>query len=335
MTSNKRILLGVLNQAPLRNGKTTAHAIEEAILLAQEVDKLGYHRYWIAEHHNSSMLAAISPEPFLAHIGNKTSRIRIGAGGVLLPYYSALKVAESFNLLATLFPGRIDLGIGRGKGTSDLITQEALRHPEEGTSYATKLRNLIHYVRETTSKDAPDLMKYFKALQAPEIWLLGSSGSSAEEAVKQETCFSFAYFINPKESKTVLNNYRQQFISRSDSRVPCASVALYVCAADESELKQIQEVMDFVVLRNNQDVDLNGIPSYEDIKDVTYTHNEWEDILSNRQRMIVGTADYVKDRLMNLANECQADEILLNTLTPEFSQCVRSYKLLANAFRLV
>jgi len=192
--------LSILDQSPIRDGGTAADAIHETIELARLADELGYERYWLSEHHNSGGLASATPEILIAEIASRTDRIRVGSGGVMLSHYSPLKVAESFRMLETLHPGRIDLGVGRAPG-SDTRTASALAHGPGRLGiehYPDQLLDLYGYLSDTLPADHP-----FSGIHAmpagpglPDLWLLGSSAASAEYAAELGWSFCYAHFIN-------------------------------------------------------------------------------------------------------------------------------------------
>src|SRR5438132_13553902 len=189
--------LSVLDQSPIRSGGTGADAIHETIELAQICERLGYHRYWLAEHHSSKGLAGTSPEVLIGQVAARTSRIRVGSGGVMLSHYSALQVAESFRVLETLFPGRIDLGIGRAPG-SDQLTARALRENANLEYFPQQISDLMGFLHGALPPGhvyAP-VLAMPTGPTAPEMWLLGSSDARAAVAAHFGTGFSFAHFIN-------------------------------------------------------------------------------------------------------------------------------------------
>src|SRR5918999_6044585 len=233
-------ILSVLDQSPVRSGGTAADAIRETLQLAEAADRLGYHRYWLAEHHSTSGLAGSSPEVLIGQVAAQTCGIRVGAGGVMLTHYSPLKVAENFRMLETLFPGRIDLGIGRAPGT-DGRTARALKHgpgalPLE--AFPEQVRDVIGFLHDSIEPGHP--FRGIKAMPtgptAPEVWLLGSSGDSAAIAAHFGTGFSFAHFINAEGGAEVTRAYAAAFQPSPTLARPRASVAVFVvCAQTESE----------------------------------------------------------------------------------------------------
>src|SRR5215208_798544 len=207
--------LSVLDQAPIPEGSTGARALRESVELARLADALGYHRYWVAEHHGTPTLACASPEALIGPIASVTSRLRVGSGGVMLPHYSPLKVAETFSLLAGLFPGRIDLGIGRAAGTDPVTThvlQRDRRQPPPD-DFFDQLAELIAYLEDRFPDDHP--LKRLTALpgvpESPELWLLGSSPQSAIWAAELGMPYAFADFINSKDGAGIAQLYRERF----------------------------------------------------------------------------------------------------------------------------
>ncbi|MDP1962195.1 MAG: MsnO8 family LLM class oxidoreductase, partial [Reyranella sp.] len=208
--------LSVLDQSPIAKGRTPADAVRETLELAQLCDRLGYVRYWLAEHHSSEALAGSTPEVLIARVAGLTERIRVGSGGVMLPHYSAYKVAENFRMLETLFPGRIDLGVGRAPG-SDQRTMRILADGKPNWSsadnYPIQVRDLVawlsdalpdgHAGRGVTAQPVGE--------SAPDVWLLGSSDDSAALAAHFGLPFCFAHFINPDGGDGVTRAYRAHF----------------------------------------------------------------------------------------------------------------------------
>ena len=207
------MILGVLDQSPIRSGASPADAIQETLVLAEHADRLGYSRYWLAEHHSSGGLAGTAPEVLIGQVAARTSRIRVGSGGVMLSHYSPLKVAESFRVLEALFPGRIDLGIGRAPG-SDQRTARALRYGPGGVPlehFPQQLADLIGFLHDELPAGHP--FQGVRAMPAgptaPPLWILGSSGDGAALAAHFGTAFSFAHFINAVGGVEATQAYRE------------------------------------------------------------------------------------------------------------------------------
>jgi luciferase family oxidoreductase group 1 len=331
--------LSVLDQSPISYGSSPTEALKNTVELAQHVERLGYHRFWVAEHHNSEGLAGSSPEILISHIAAKTSKIRVGSGGVMLPHYSAYKVAENFRLLESLYPNRIDLGLGRAPGGMPIATM-ALQEGKvkDVDRYPEQLDDLIGYVH-----DSLDSEHRFKGLTAtpvpettPEIWLLGSSGGSAKIAAEKGASYTFAQFINGQSGVEYIQDYRRNFKPSIVSSLPKVSVALYVvCAETQEEAERIASSLDLTKLSIQLGMRLSRIPSVEQVEQYTLNPYHHEIIKENRQQMIVvGDPKQVKERLLQMAELYETDEFIIVTITHEFEHKLNSYRLLAGAFNL-
>src|SRR5258705_2213301 len=233
--------LGVLDQSPVRSGGVVSDAIHETLELAELCDRLGYHRYWLAEHRSTPGLAGSSPEVLIGQVAARPSRIRVGSGGVMLQHYSSLKVAESFRVLETLFPGRIDLGIGRAPG-SDQLTASALRDDGSPEYFPQQVADLIGFLHGALPQghEFSQVLAMPTGPTAPEMWLLGSSDASASVAAHFGTGFSFAHFINQDGGAEVTRAYRRQFRPSQWLETPRSSVAVFaVCADTEAEAQRL------------------------------------------------------------------------------------------------
>lgn len=247
-------LLSVLDQSPVRSGSTPAEAIHETLQLAEAVDRLGYHRYWVAEHHSTHGLAGSSPEVLIGQVAARTRRLRVGAGGVMLSHYSALKVAETFRVLETLFPGRIDLGIGRAPG-SDPRTAQALR-PGPGAlgleDFPDRVADVIAFLGDRLPADHPHAGVHAMPTgpTEPEVWLLGSSDESGALAARLGTAFSFAHFINSVGGAEVVRDYARAFRASATRAAPQASLAVFaLCADTEAEARRLAKSRELFLLR--------------------------------------------------------------------------------------
>lgn len=331
---SKKIKLSVLDQSPVRKGVNARRAIEETTLLAQETERLGYHRFWVSEHHNATSLAGSTPEVLIAHLANHTQTLRIGSGGIMLPNHSALKVAESFRLLEVLHPGRIDLGMGRAPGT-DRITASML-NPSNNWSeqdFAEQLVQLQHYLHDTSDGGIQAKIKAIPIAETvPAQWLLSSSGQSAMFAAHFGMGFSFAHFINPHGGPQAVQYYRDHFKPSVDLEAPQENVALFVfCSEDEEKVMQQEALMSYRFLQLEKGGGLTST-GYEDIKDVSYNFAEQDRIKANKPRMIYGTPEVVKSRLTQLAADYDVDELMAVTITEHFEDRIKSYQLLADLF---
>lgn len=332
--SNTKIKLSVLDQSPVRKGVTARRAIEETTILAQETERLGYHRFWVSEHHNTTSLAGSTPEILIAHLANHTKTLRIGSGGIMLPNHSALKVAESFRLLEVMHPSRIDLGMGRAPGT-DRITASML-NPSNNWSeqdFVEQLRELQHYLHDTSDGGIQAKIKAIPIAETvPQQWLLSSSGQSALFSAHFGMGFSFAHFINPHGGPQAVQYYREHFKPSVDLTKPVENVALFVfCSEDEEKVKQQEALMAYRFLQLEKGGGLTAV-GWNDIKDVSYNAAEQERLKANKPRMIYGTPEAIKERLTKLASDYDVGELMAVTITEHFEDRIKSYELLADLF---
>ncbi|MCC7104605.1 MAG: LLM class flavin-dependent oxidoreductase [Chloroflexi bacterium] len=332
------VLLSVLDQSPIRGGGTAADAVRETLQLAEAADRLGYHRYWLAEHHSSQGLAGSSPEVLLGQVAVRTRRIRVGSGGVMLSHYSPLKVAENFRVLETLFPGRIDLGIGRAPG-SDQLTARALAHGPGALGieyFPSQVRDLIQFVHDTVDDSHPFAGVHAMPTgpTAPEIWLLGSSGDSAAYAAHFGTAFSFAHFINSQGGPEVMRFYRERFRPSPRLATPRGSVGVFViCAQTEEEAQRLAQSRALFMARLYTG-QTGPYPSVEEAENHLYTPRELLIIREARDRTLAGAPAQVKARLLDLAERYGVEELVVVTITHSFEARLRSYELLAREFGL-
>jgi len=329
--------LGVLDQSPVRSDATPAEAIRETLALAQATDRLGYHRYWLAEHHSTPALAGPSPEVLIPQVAAVTTGIRVGSGGVMLQHYSALKVAESFRVLETLHPGRIDLGIGRAPG-SDQVTARALAGPFGGgiEDFPDKIADVLGFLHGELPPEHPHarVLAMPTGPGAPEVWLLGSSDQSAALAAHFGTGFSFAHFINAEGGATVTRAYARAFKPSPLLAEPRASVAVFVvCAPTEEEARRLAQSRDLFIVRLYTGR-LSRYPSVAEAEAYEYSPREWAIVEHARRRRIAGTPEQCRTGLEALAAEYGVDEVVGVTITESWETRLRSYALLAEAFGL-
>jgi luciferase family oxidoreductase group 1 len=329
--------LSVLDQSPVRSGGTPADAIHETLQLAEAADRLGYYRYWLAEHHSTTGLAGASPEVLIAQVAARTNRVRVGAGGVMLSHYSPLKVAENFRMLETLFPGRIDLGIGRAPG-SDERTARALRSGG-GVGlehFPAQLRDLLAFVHDQVPPGHPfaGVHAMPSGPTAPDVWLLGSSDEGGALAAHFGTAFSFAHFINSEGGADVTRAYRRDFRPSPWLSEPRASIAVFVvCAETEAEARRLAQSRDLFIARLYTGR-AGPFPSVEEAEAYPYSERELAIIDHARARTIAGTPAQVRARMLGLGREYEVDEFVVVTITHDPKARLRSYELLAAAFGL-
>jgi luciferase family oxidoreductase group 1 len=332
------VAFSVLDQSPIRAGGTPAQAIAETIALAQAAERLGYRRYWLAEHHSSEGLAGTAPEILVTRIAAATRTIRVGSGGVMLSHYAPLKVAETFRTIETLFPGRIDLGIGRAPG-SDQRTAAALQHGPGALGiehFPRQIADMLAFLADDVAPDHPfaGVHAMPRGAGLPEIWLLGSSDQSAAYAAHFGCAFSFAHFINDRGGPEVMRAYRQFFRPSPRLAQPRGSIGVFVlCADTEAEAVRHAASRDLWRLRLDQGI-LGPIPTVAEALAHPYTDAELRRIAFNRQRQVVGAPAQVRDGLLALVNAYGVDELVIVTVCHDFGARLRSYELLAELFGL-
>ena len=309
--------LNVLDQCPIPEGSDAGDALRNTLELAKAADQLGYGRYWLAEHHGTPGLACNSPEVMIGPVASVTSSIRVGSGGIMLPHYSPLKVAESFTMLNALFPGRIDLGIGRAPGTSAKVAfalQRDRRQPSPD-DFREQMDELLGYK------------------QIPEVSLLGSSAQSAVWAAELGLPYVFADFIHPG-GEAITEYYRQQFRPSATLAEPRVSVAVWALAAETDEealrVSASARMMLLSLFRGR----LIPVPSVE--KALAFLAHEGVpiDTLPAGRRIITGSPERVRESLETVAGDYGADEIFVVNIVHDPAARLRCYELIANAFRL-
>jgi luciferase family oxidoreductase group 1 len=324
------VRLSILDQSPVIEGLGARRAIEETLALAKRADELGYQRYWLAEHHAIAALADPCPEVLLARLGAETRRIRIGSGGVLLPYYSAFRTAESFRMLEALYPGRIDLGIGRAPGGDARTAQavaggsfpDASRFPDQVAELAALLEGRHRPVRLQPEVDT-----------APEVWLLGSSDYSGALAAELGLAFAFAHFINPQGGDAVARAYRERFKPSARGSKPQVIVCTFaICAESDEKAERLAAPIDLRRLHMALGID-SPVPTAASAATHSYSEEERRYVQSQRARAIIGGPEKVKAGLLDMAQRYAADEVMVLTITGDYDSRRRSYELLIGAFQ--
>lgn len=328
--------LSVLDQSPISEGSTGAVALRNTIDLARLADRRGYHRYWVAEHHATPMLACASPEVMITAIGDATSRIRIGSGGVMLPHYSPLKVAENFSILSALFPNRVDLGVGRAPG-SDARTAYALQRDRRQASpddFPEQLTELLAYLEDKMPPGHP-FAKLAATLpgrpNVPEVWLLGSSPQSGIWAAQSGLGYVFADFINP-DGAAYAANYRAQFDATERAPEPRVIVAAWaICAETDEEAQRIASSARMTRALLNQG-DLIPVPPIDKALRFLAEKSPRADSAARPRRAIVGSPETVRKGIEEVAALYGAEEVMIVTITFDHADRCRSYELIAETF---
>jgi len=329
--------LSVLDQTPVAEGSTAAQALRDSLDLAQLAERLGYHRYWVAEHHGGGLVAGPSPEVLIGPIATLTSRIRVGSGGVMLPHYSPLKVAEGFGVLAGLFPSRIDLGIGRAAGTDPMTTHALQRDRSQALldDFREQLDELLAYFER--SFPAGHLARLAETLpgepEVPEPWLLGSSEQSALWAGELGLRYAFADFINPRGAP-IAETYRRGFVAGrrlAEPRLAVAVRALVAETEEEAERLATSWRMAFDLLRRGR---LVAVPPPEKAQRYFELHPEEREGQAAGRRRLTGTPAQVRADIEETAAAYGAEEVIVVTIAHDHEARRRSYELLAQEFGL-
>lgn len=316
--------LSVLDQSPIPEGSSAGDPLRNTLDLARAADRLGYSRYWLAEHHGTPGLACASPEVMIGPVAAATSNLRVGSGGVMLPHYSPLKVAETFSMLSGLFPGRIDLGIGRAPGTSAAVARALQRDrrlpaPDD---FPEQLRELFGYFQPSALNFA-----------SPEIWLLGSSPQSAIWAAEQGLPYAFADFINP-DGAPLAQYYREHFRPSPRLAQPKTAVCVWaICAGTEAEAVRLSlsaRMMMLLLFRGQ----LIPVPPIEKAEEFLAKEAEAPQSLPLRRRIIAGDPAQVRAALQAVASDYVAEEVFIVNILYDHQARVESYRLIAKEFGL-
>ena len=325
--------LSVLDQSPISQGQTGGDALRNSVDLARLADRAGYFRYWVAEHHGTSMLAGTSPEILIGPIAAATTHLRVGSGGVMLPHYSPLKVAETFSLLSALYPGRIDLAVGRAAGT-DPVTAFALQRDRRHAGpddFPEQLSELLAYVRD----GLPRAHRFARLAslpgdpERPQPWLLGSSPQSGIWAAECGLPYAFADFIFPGGAEFA-RRYRAQFVPTPMQPSPYVVVCAWALCAETDEEAHRLAASSRMAFAHFLAGDPIRVPPVETALDFLARRPDAMNAVSQRRRAIIGTPASVRERLEALRAEYEADEVMVVTITYDHDARKRSYELLVN-----
>ena len=330
--------LSVLDQSTATKGRTQDEAIRETLALARHCEALGYHRFWVSEHHNTGNIVGTAPEILMAAIAATTSRIRVGSAGVMLPHYSSLKVAEQFRVLEAIAPGRIDLGVGRAPG-SDQMTSYALNPFPQNVleQFPRQVQELRDWVSGTPLAEGHP----FRTITAqptgpssPELWILGSSDYGAQLAAYFGLPYAFAYFFSEGTGvEQALEIYRRDFRPTEKNPKPVATICVWALAADTEEAALHQfKTRERAIVDRRQGIRLPLMPPEE--AERLYSPAELLTAEKLHRKAIVGSVEQVAEKLTTLAQRLSLEELVIVTWTYDAAPRRRSYELLAQAFGL-
>jgi luciferase family oxidoreductase group 1 len=333
------LLLSILDLSPVTTATPPAQALRNTLDLARFADTLGYTRYWLAEHHNLANIASSAPDIMIGQVAAITKNMRIGSGGVMLPNHAPLMVMERFKVLEALFPGRIDLGLGRAPGT-DQITSLALRRRQDTSTEQDDFLDRFQEMILFESKGFPPNHPFSKVaamptdVTLPPIWLLGSSGYSAELAAHVGAGFSFAHHFSDFPPEGPMLAYRHEFKPSAWRQAPYAILGVAaICAATEGEADHLAKSADLHFARRAVG-QYGPLASPEEAAAYPYTPIDRQRIEHNRKRLIVGSPAQVRERIAALTETTKADEVMITTMVFDHAARKRSYELLAKEFSL-
>jgi len=332
------IPLSVLDLSPVTTATPGAAALHNTLDLARLADRLGYRRYWLAEHHNLASIASSAPEIMIGQVAAVTTHIRVGSGGVMLTNHAPLMVAERFKVLEALFPGRIDLGLGRAPGT-DPVTSFALRRRQDqrdGDDFPERFQELVLFERGGFPQGHPFRNVHAVPLDValPPIWLLGSSGYSAELAAAVGMGYAFAHHFAEHGAESAMLGYRDHFKPSAELAKPYAILATAVIAADsDAEAERLALSADLHFARRAHGEYL-PLAAPQEAAAYPYTAIDRQRIARHRERLLVGGVATVMGRLESLVAATRADELMITTMVYDHAARKHSYELLAAAFGL-
>lgn len=337
-----KLRLSVLDQSPVHDGQPESSGLQTTIALAKECDKLGYHRYWLAEHHGTPGYAGPCPEIMISNVAHATNNIRVGSGGVMLPHYSAFKVAETFKMLEASHPGRIDVGVGRAPG-GDANLSQALSAPRQtipSEYYPQQVQDLIGFLNNAL----PDGHPYQQAVVvprdvgAPPVWMLGSGDGSAQVAGMLGAGFVLALFIGTHDrSPQIIEQYREAFQANVARQQPEAMLAVAaICAETEEEAIRAASSHVYWKVQAFRHGRVDSFYSPEEVleKKQQLSPSDQAYYDETLETMVVGTAEQCQEQLEALAEQYQVDELIIVCVTHSFKARMESYKLLAKQFAL-
>ena len=331
MSSITKIPFSVLDLSPVFEGETAGDALRHSLSLAQHAENLGYQRFWLAEHHNMPGIASAATSVVIGYVAGGTTKIRVGSGGIMLSNHAPVVIAEQFGTLESLFPGRIDLGLGRAPGTDRPMTLALRRNlSNDGEEFPEQLEELRFFFKDVVENQKVQAVPG-AGLNVP-IWLLSSSGFSAHLAGVLGLPFAFAAHFSPEYTLPALKLYRQTFQSSDDLQKPYAMVALNIVAAEtdeEAEFLATSQTQSFLNLIRQKP---GKIPPPVSDMNAIWSAQEKALVQSRTGGSIVGSKETVKRKLEAFLEETKADEIMVNAMIFDQAKRLRSYEIVAEIF---
>ncbi|MFC9355871.1 LLM class flavin-dependent oxidoreductase [Rhodococcus sp. NPDC057014] len=324
--------LSILDYSPVDEGETARDALNATTRLAQQADALGFERFWVSEHHHTDSLASTAPEGLMMHLAASTDRIRVGSGGVMLPHYSSIKVAENYKLIEALYPNRVDLGFGRTPGADHLITHALNEEKGVELAYADKVRDLKAFV----SGAYPDGHRFSGVVArprletTPQMWVLGASGNTSELAASEGLGFVFAHFINPSgRGPHAADAYRRRFTPSAFLDQPEVIVAVFVADTEDEARESAATVHLWLAQVEGRRAPVHRFPSVRTARQHQYSPAEKAAITRNQPRVLAGTAPRVYAGLTALAQRYRTDQIMILPVVAAAEARLRAVEFLA------
>lgn len=326
--------LSILDQVPVPKDIQVEQAFSESVELAKTAENIGYTRYWVAEHHDFSGLACPNPDTLITLIGSQTSKIKLGAGAVLLPHYSPYKIAETYNLLSVLFPGRIDLGLGRAPGGSaEASIALSGNYLENVRAYPESVKTLNDFINNHEHDN-----KLYNKIKAaplpkdkPDVWILGTSEKSAELAINNQLNYVFGHFMSEANGPEIVAKYKDTYI-KNFNKAPQVIIAVSVICAETTE--KAEEIARATALWSKTP-NFMQIPSYEEANKYHGSKEVEDNVAKTLNKMVIGNPKQVKEELTKLSELYQTNELMLVTNTFNFEDRTKSFNLIAKEMQLI
>lgn len=323
--------LSVLDLCPILSGETAAESFKHPVSLARKAEQLNFHRYWLAEHHNMGGIGSSSPEVLISHIASHTEKIRVGSGGIMLPNHASLHMAEVFKTLETLYPGRIDLGVGRAPGSGQKAAR-ALRGHRGITAedFPKQLEELLIWLNNEIPESHADVLAVPDTDKMPEVWILGSSEFGAMLAANLGLPYSFAQHFSHLPALELFHFYRQNFRPSKYLTKPLAMMATHIICADTDEQAQelaLSSDLSFsLFVQTGKSIPL---PTVQEAKDYGHSESDWKEIRAGGMPKFVGSPDTIRRKLKPVIESGLVEEFMVLTMVHDQAARAHSYELLA------
>ncbi len=331
----KDIKVGILDQSIVRHGANAREALLETIETVKLAEDLGYNRFWVSEHHNSPSIAGSAPEVLMVKLADETKHIKIGSGGIMLPNHSAFKMAENFRMLEALFPGRIEMGMGRAPGgdrISAMLLNPSNTFKEE--DYLKQIDHLQHFFRDTAATESGRIYAIPQAESVPAQWILSSSGGSAKIAAEKGLGLAIAKFINGNVPPEIVKIYRDNFQPSESLQEPKVLLSSFVMCGETPQIAaNMRKYMDYTLVQFEKG-NFGKRPPFKEVEQYEFSAYEQQRLEANSNRIISGTQDQVKVELEELAETYDVDELVITTMSYDKQLRLKSFQLIAEAMNL-